>query len=192
VHDGRLFDVSPIEGVLGYGGDLGVFPRLLTARTRGRFPALFESAATPLARATVEFTVGAGRVVAERLLIATDAYELVGDGWIDTQRQLRLHGDLLLAPELSAALREDVPAARVFVGSSGRLTVPFRAHGRLGSVRLEPDVKRARARGVDALLARGRDRPPGAPLPRGAIPRVPDDPGRDDQLIERLERALRP
>jgi hypothetical protein len=192
VRDGRLLDLSPLESVLGYGDDWGVFPRLLTARTRGRFPAVFEGAETPLARASVEFTVGGGRIVAERLVVATDAYELAGDGWIDSQRQLRLHGDLLLAPELSAALREDIPAARVFADSSGRLTVPFRARGRLGSARLEPDVKRVRERSVDALLARGRDRPPGAPPPGGAAPRVPDDPGRDDLLIERLERALRP
>ena len=76
---------------------------------------------------------------------------------------------MLLGASISRTLREDVHAAKYLAADDGRIELPFVARGRLGDVRVEPDGKRLRARGLEALLGDGVD---GVPRIAGASARV--------------------
>jgi hypothetical protein len=108
-----------------------LLPQLVTSATRARFPEVFEAEGMTLESASVPFTVGEGVVTTQRLVAAADLYEIVGEGTLDRERTLHLHGDLVLSPMLSTALRGDLPALKYLVRSDGQLVLPFRIHGPL-------------------------------------------------------------
>lgn len=191
--DATLRDVNVAEHVLGHVREVGLVPRLLSARTRARYPEIFDARHTVMRAATAPFTVGARRVATKRLVVTTEPYEVIGSGWIDFDGRVRFQGDLVLSSALSATLRADVPAAKHLAGTSGHVSVPFRLRGPLGVARPEPDLKRLRGRGLKLLeearatrrdehaATARRERPDGAPEEDPAAP-----------VIERLERMLRP
>jgi len=194
VAEGRLRELNVPEMLLGAVGGVRLGSRLLSARVRARYPEIFAARDTIIRSATVPFTVGEGRVVSEQFAVTADAYEIIGGGWIDFDRQMWMEGDLLLSPSISAVLSDDVRAARYLIGKDGRVSVPLRMRGRLGEARPEPDAKRLRARGIRALVETGpahrSDREPGAG--RDKMGRRGDGEQVERQILDRLERMLRP
>ncbi len=189
--DATLRDVNMAEHVLGHVREVGLVPRLLSARTRARYPEIFDARHTVITGATAAFRVGEGRCETELLTVKTAPYEVTGSGWVDFDGLVRFSGDLVLSRALSATLRADVPAVKYLSDEPGHVSVPFRLRGPLGVARPEPDLKRLRKRGLELLRDTRRDR-------------RDDRAGRDDKremardddpsapVIENLERMLRP
>jgi hypothetical protein len=189
--DAGLRGVNLPVRVLAPVGEIRFISGLLSARTRARYPEVFDSPDTRVKTATASLTIGNGALATERLVVEAETYEIVGSGSIDANRQIRFQGDLVLSPALSAAVQADLPAARYLVTSGERMTVPFRVRGQLGHAHPEPDMKRLRARGLQLLTetgGAGRRAPwrPGA----ADAPRPRQD--ADGAVIERLRGMLRP
>jgi hypothetical protein len=188
---GRLRDVNLADLVVGEVQDLPFVPTIVSAETRTRYAELFGNRDTILESATVPFTIGRGRIATERAVLTNPAYQITGEGWIDEARALRFHGTVLLGASVSRTLRDDVRAAKYLAADDGRIALPFVARGRLAAIRVEPDGKRLRERGLDALLGTSGD--DGTPS-SGEVKkkdRRPDEP-LEERVIERLERLLRP
>jgi uncharacterized protein involved in outer membrane biogenesis len=193
VAGGRLKRLNVAERILG-SGRVELLPRLVPARARARYPAIFDAHDTVLTAASLPFTIGGGRVAAERVRLEGEPYAITGAGWIDRKRQVRFDGDLVLSAALSAALREDVRAVRYLLDADERVTVPFRVRGTLGHARFEPDAKRLRARGLE-ILRQARDEPAEVRAPRDPkrrSPRPPDVEQAEEAVLDRLDRMLRP
>lgn len=190
VTNGRLREVNLADLVVDEVQRLPFVPTLVSGETRARYAELFGNPDTVVESATVPFTIGRGRVATERAVLVNPAYQITGDGWIDEARALRFHGTVLLGASVSRTLRDDVRAAKYLATDDGRIALPFVARGRLGAVRVEPDGKRLRARGLDALLGpAGEGR--AAPSADAKKERRRDEP-LEEQVIERLEKLLRP
>jgi hypothetical protein len=191
--DATLRGVNVPAHVLAPLGEVRFISRLLSAGTRTRYPEVFDSLDTRAKTASASFTIGNGTLTTEDLLVEAGPYEIVGGGSVDASGQIRFHGDLVLSPALSAALRADLPAARYLVTSGDRMAVPFRVRGPLGRAHAEPDMKRLRALGLQLLTGGGGARR--GPWGRDA-PDAPDAPrpgrGADHSIIERLRRMLHP
>lgn len=192
VTNGRLRDVNLADLVVDEVEDLPFVPTLVSAETRARYAELFGNRDTIVESATVPFTLGRGRVTTERAVLVNPAYQITGDGWIDEGRALRFHGTVLLGASVSRTLRDDVRAAKYLATDDGRIGLPFVARGRLGAIHVEPDGKRLRAAGLEALLGTsgGDVAPPSAESKKKDRRR--DEEPLEDQVIERLERLLRP
>ena len=188
--DASLRGLNVAARVLAPLGEVRFISSLLSAGTRARYPEIFDSPDTRVKTAGASFTIGNGALATERLVVEAEPYEIVGGGSIDTSGQIRFHGDLVLSPALTAALRADLPATRYLVTSGDRMAVPFRVRGPLGRAHPEPDMKHLRALGLQLLTRGGGARP--EPWRRGATgtPR----PGRDADrsVIERLHGMLDP
>jgi hypothetical protein len=189
VRDGKLRNVNLPDLVIEQIERVPLMPQLVSARTRARYAELFASRDTVVTSATLPFTLARGRLVTDHAVFENPAYQMTGDGWLDEAQQLRFRGTVLLGASVSKTLREDVRAAKYLAADDGRITLPFVARGRLGAVRVEPDGKRLRARGLTALL--------GKPLADDRAGRDRDGARRDDEpvedrVIERLERMLHP
>ncbi len=186
----RLRDVNLPDLVVDQIERIPLMPTLVSASTRARYGELFASRDTIVESASVPFSVARGRLATEHAVLVNPAYQVTGDGWIDEARALRLHGTVLLGASVSRTLREDVHAAKYLAADDGRIELPFVAHGRLGDVSVEPDGKRLRARGLEALLGDGAN---GVPPSRGRKRDTrPRDEELEDQVIERLEKMLKP
>jgi len=162
--------------------------------TRARYAELFGIPDTIIESASVPFTIARGRLASERAVLVNPAYQITGDGWIDDARALRLRGTVLLGASVSRTLRDDVHAAKYLAEDDGRIALPFLARGKLGAVRLEPDGKRLRLRGLQALLGEPTDGAAASPPPgqRKKKDRRRDDEAIENQVIERLEKLLHP
>ncbi|MCC6849182.1 MAG: AsmA family protein [Deltaproteobacteria bacterium] len=191
VADGRLREVNLPGLVVAEVEALPFMPRLVSASTRERYRELFGGPDTVVESATLPFAIARGRLTTERAVLVNPAYQIAGDGWLDETRALRFRGTVLLGASVSRTLHDDVRAAKYLATEDGRIALPFVARGRLGAVRIEPDAKRLRARGLEALLgASDTTRPsPGADAERRDRRR---DERVEDRVIERLERLLRP
>ncbi len=191
VANGRLRDVNLPDLVVAAIEEVPFMPQLVSAGTRARYAELFGSRDTVVDSADVPFTIGRGRLASERALFVNPAYQISGKGWIDATDELRFTGTVLLGASVSRTLRDDVRAAKYLAADDGRISLPFVARGRLGHVRVEPDGKRLRERGLTALLG---ERPEGRDEGRGERRR--GEPRRQESLeervIERLERMLKP
>ncbi|MEB2285453.1 MAG: hypothetical protein B6D46_01300 [Polyangiaceae bacterium UTPRO1] len=189
--DGRLRDVNLPDRVVQSVEALPFMPTLVSASTRERYSALFASRDTVIESATLPFTIARRRLTVEHGVLVNPAYQVAGDGWLDEARALRFRGTVLLGSAVSRTLREDVRAAKYLATDDGRIALPFVARGQLDAVRVEPDVKRLRARSLEALLGPERD---GAAAPDAGAARRERrrDGGFERQVIERLEKLLRP
>jgi hypothetical protein len=190
VRDGKLRDVNLPDLVVEQIERVPLMPQLVSARTRARYAELFGSRDTVVTSAALPFTIGHGRLTTERAVFENPAYQITGDGWIDEAQQLRFRGTVLLGASLSKTLRDDVRAAKYLAADDGRITLPFVARGRLGAVRVEPDGKRLRSRGLTALLGKPLGDGEGSDRDHGDGRQ--DDEPLEDRVIERLERMLHP
>ncbi len=181
--DGRIDVVNLASRILRRFPAARLLPRVVSAPTRARFPEVFEAPGTGIRTATLPFTIADGVLASPRAVVDAGTYTIEGAATLDTARDLRARGDLVLAPELSAALRADVPALRYLTRSDGQLVFPFRIRGPLRDPVPEPDLKRLRLRGVDPLPARGAAR-----AKRSGEEEQP----LDAPAVERFERLLRP
>lgn len=190
VRDGRLRDVNLPDRVVEEIERVPLMPQLVSARTRARYHELFGSRDTVVESADIPFTIARGRIASDRALFVNPAYQVSGKGWIDQTEELRFHGTVLLGASVSRTLRDDVRAAKYLAADDGRITLPFVARGRLGRVRVEPDGKRLRERGLSALLGTMPDGTTAAPGDRPREGRRREN--LEEQMIERLERMLKP
>jgi hypothetical protein len=177
--DGTVAMVNVASAVLHRLPAARLLPQLVTAATRARFPE-----GMTLRSVTFPFTIAAGVLSSPRLAAAATGYEIVSQGTLDQEGMLRLHGDLVLSPTLSTALRADFPALRYLARADGQLVLPFRVRGPLDDPVAEPELKRIRARDLAGLVGAAGVGTLGAPPANGA-------PG-DDADVERLDRIIRP
>ena len=191
VTGGRIRDVNLPNLVVDRVERVPLMPTLVSTATRARYAELFGSADTVIESARVPFTLGRGQLATEHALLVNPGYQVVGDGWIDENRALRFRGTVLLGASVSRTLREDVHAAKYLAGDDGRIELPFLARGRLDAVRVEPDTKRLRVRGLEALLGAPPD---GSAPPKPRDKRAPreHDEELEHEVIDRLQKLLRP
>jgi hypothetical protein len=193
--DGRIGAVNIAEGVLRRMPAVRLLPRVVSASTRARFPEVFETPGTGLRTATIPFTIADGVLTSPGLLVSADAYTITAEATLNAIRELRMRGDLVLSPELSTALRAEVPALRYLARADGQLVFPFRVRGPLDDPIPEPDVKRLRLHGVAALTAGAAEHAPRR-LDGRARPGMGDEdreqPPPDAPAVERLDRMIRP
>jgi hypothetical protein len=195
VTNGRLRNVNLPDLVVDEIEQIPLMPTLVSDATRARYAELFASPDTVVESAIVPFTIARGRVATDRAVLVNPAYQIAGDGWIDDARALRFHGTVLLGASVSRTLRDVVHAAKYLAEDDGRVALPFLARGRLGAVRVEPDGKRLRLRGLQALLGDAPNGPEATPQPPGERKkkdRRRTDENFEEKVIERLEKLLRP
>ena len=120
------------------------------------------------------------------------AYQITGEGRIGEGGEVRFHGTVLLGASVSRTLRDDVRAVKYLAADDGRVSLPFVARGKLGQVRVEPDAKRLRARGLTALLGAAAEKDAHRRDDARVHERRREEESIEDQVIERLERMLHP
>jgi hypothetical protein len=193
VREGRLRDVNVPDLVVKQIESIPLMPRLVSAKTRSRYGELFGSRDTVIESATVPFTIARQRITTEGASLVNPAYQITGEGRIGEGAEVRFYGTVLLGASVSRTLRDDVRAIKYLSADDGRVSLPFVARGRLGQVRVEPDAKRLRSRGLTALLGTSPAKEPR----RDDDARAPDrqhdeEESIEDRVIERLERMLHP
>ena len=188
----RLRGINLADLLLRQWHELPFAPQLVSEDDRSRYAELLAAPDTRVEQAHVPFTVEGGRLATEALSVRAGAYDVTGAGWIARDRELRFRGELRLSSRLSTMLRDDVHAARYLCDATGRVAIPFRVHGPLGRLSIEPDARRLRERGIQLLVERAGGR-------RGTVPPRSRDtaapPGGEelaDPIVERLHGMLQP
>jgi AsmA protein len=192
VQHGRLRDVNVPDLVIAQIEDIPLMPRLVSARTRARYTELFGSRDTVIESATVPFTIARQRIATDAATLVNPAYQITGEGRIGEGGEVRFHGTVLLGASVSRTLRDDVAAVKYLSADDGRVSLPFVARGKLGRVRIEPDAKRLRDRGLTALLGTEPAKDRQRREDRSARERRRDEESIEERVIERLERMLHP
>lgn len=164
VADGVVKDVNVAEEVLsGVTGIAGV-SQLISARVRGKYPALFGTADTRFSQLGATLHIAAGQAATDDLVIAAPDYTIRANGNVGFDGQVDLAATLQASNALSADVIADAAPARYLAAADGRIEIPFFLRGRLPKVRVKPDAEiigRALERALGgkdfkALLKKGR------------------------------------
>lgn len=142
IEQGRIENLNVLREVF---QRLSVLPGL-TGRLLERLPESyrkkFEARDTVLEPMALDLRLEGQRLTLQRIRVATEDFELTGEGRIHlSDRALELPALLRIEPELSAALIRSVEELQVLADLEGRLKLPVRVQGKLPRLAVMPDLE---------------------------------------------------
>jgi uncharacterized protein involved in outer membrane biogenesis len=179
LHQGTLRDFNLIAKIIP-GGDSSKG----SSRLPANLAALVERPHTSFDTLKAAFKIEEQRIRIDDLLLLTAEYTITGAGWVGFDRTTQWNGLLVLSPRLTQELQREYKLIRYLLDRRGRLSIPFRAEGRLPNVKVRPEN-----RAVADVLRRSFPSKIGEP---GASEDKSEKNERKHWLPESLERLLKP
>ncbi len=87
----------------------------------------------------VSFQAQNGKMLFDRLVLATDLVSLEGSGELGLDKTIRIKANLRLDQELSGVMIHAVPQIQFLTDSRGRVEIPVQINGRLPQISVLPD-----------------------------------------------------
>lgn len=136
--DGALLNVNLADAALSATGIPGI-GNIVTPEMRRKYPETFEAKDTRFKQAKAHFDIADGRSNVSDLRVTAPDYSIQGDGWVNFDRRINFHTQLVLSAPLSADLAKSMREAKLLFNSSNQFTMPFTVSGRLPRVKAKPD-----------------------------------------------------
>ncbi len=140
VTDGALTDVNIADEVLRRVSGLPGLTNLISPRVQAKYPALFSRHGTEFSRLVSQFHLRQGKILLDDVRLDAASYTTQGKGWLDYDRNIDFHGQLILATNLSQDIQDRVKLAGLLRNPQGQIALPFALSGSLPDVRPVPDV----------------------------------------------------
>ena len=180
--------VGKVEGIPGIG-------TLVSPTVIARHPALFKDRDTDLKTASLSFVLQGPRITTHDLTVASVDYTLLGDGWVDMDKNIDLTAHVLMSKEFSKDLQAEKKNVVYLEDKQGQIDIPVIIRGALPKPAILPDVQTLAQRAAShAIEKKGQEllgkllgkkggasqpQPPsgtGAPSPAGPKPAAPANP----------------
>lgn len=86
------------------------------------------------------FAIKDGKLVFQKVVIESDAFYLVGSGYLSLDGAISVRSDLFIPPDLSAAFIDAADEFAYLQNSQGMITIPVDIYGRFPDVSVRPDL----------------------------------------------------
>ena len=114
---------------------------LVSPTVIARHPALFKDRDTELNQAGLSFILQGPRIITHDLTVASSDYRLLGDGWLDMDKNIDLTAHILMSKEFSADLRADKKNVVYLENQQGEIDIPVIIRGTLPKPSVLPDIQ---------------------------------------------------
>ncbi len=116
----------------------------LVQKLKGRLPARYKELLrqnyTAFAPMEAGFDIKDGKLVFQKVVIESDAFYLVGSGYLSLDRAISVSSHLFIPPDLSAAFIDTADEFAYLQNSQGMITMPVDIYGRFPDVSVRPDL----------------------------------------------------
>ena len=146
---------------------------------------LVDRSDTPFDTLKASLTIESQRIRTDDLSLVTPEYTITGAGWVGFDGATQWNGMLVFSPRITRELQREHKLIRYLLDRRGRLSIAFRAEGRLPNVNIRPEN-----RAVAQVFRRSFSTKAGEPS--SADTRSPGKSESKDWLPESLEQLLKP
>ncbi|HXM88689.1 MAG TPA: AsmA-like C-terminal region-containing protein, partial [Candidatus Acidoferrum sp.] len=120
-------------------------------------PELFSDPDTDIQLASLTFVLADERITSHDVKMQTLDYNLLGDGWIDMDKNVDVAGRILLSPQFSKELIEQKKEVAFIANKDGQIDIPLQVVGQLPKPQVLPDVTQlAQRAGGNAMQGQGQ------------------------------------
>jgi AsmA protein len=106
-----------------------------------RHPALFKDSDTDLKDASLSFILQGPRMTTHDLKVASSDYRMLGDGWLDMDKNIDLTAHVLMSKEFSSDLRAEKKNVVYLQDQQGEIDIPVIIRGALPKPSISPDIQ---------------------------------------------------
>jgi len=129
---------------------------LLSPNVIARHPSLFKDRDTELNQASLSFVLQGPRMTTHDLTVASSDYTMLGDGWLDMDKNIDLAAHILMSKEFSSDLRADRKNVVYLEDQDGQIDIPVIIRGALPKPSIQPNIQALAQRAASqALQKRG-------------------------------------
>jgi uncharacterized protein involved in outer membrane biogenesis len=120
-------------------------------------PELFSDPDTDIQLASLTFVLADERITSHDVKMQTLDYNLLGDGWIDMDKNVDVAGRIVLSPQFSKELIEQKKEVAFIANKDGQIDIPLQVVGQLPKPQVLPDVTQlAQRAGGNAMQGQGQ------------------------------------
>ena len=125
---------------------------LITPNVIARHPSLFKDKDTEITQASLSFVLQGPRMTTHDLTVASPDYKLLGDGWLDMDKNIDMSAHVLMSREFSADLRADRKNVVYLEDQQGQIDIPVIITGALPKPSILPNIQALAQRAASQLL----------------------------------------
>jgi len=103
-------------------------------------PELFSDPDTDIQLASLTFVLADERITSHDVKMQTLDYNLLGDGWIDMDKNVDVAGRIVLSPQFSKELIEQKKEVAFIANKDGQIDIPLQVVGQLPKPQVLPNV----------------------------------------------------
>ena len=103
-------------------------------------PELFVDPDTDIQLASLSFVLEGPRITSHDIMVQTQDYNLLGDGWFDMDKNIDLAARIVLSPQFSKELIEQKQEVAFIANKDGQIDVPLQIVGQLPKPQVLPNV----------------------------------------------------
>jgi hypothetical protein len=151
IRDGSITDFNLLARLFSQAG-----AEVEASRLSDELQARLARSDTPVQELKAAIIADQQRVSADNLSLVTSDYEITGAGWVSFDGTTQWKGVLTFSSAVSRELQLQYAAIRYFLDRKGRLSIGFRADGKLPNIRFRPD-NRALAKALRWGTSQRRD-----------------------------------
>jgi len=141
IKDGKLIGINlGAEALKKVKGIPGI-QTLVSPAVVARHPALFNDRDTELKEASLSFILQGPRMTTHDLTVASIDYKLLGDGWVDMDKNIDMTAHMLMSREFSSDLRAEKKNVVYLQDQQGQIEIPVIIRGELPKPAVVPDVQ---------------------------------------------------
>ncbi len=118
----------------------------LKAKLPHRYSELLKQNYTAFRPIETDFNIKDRKVFFQETEISSDAFYMIGSGYLSTERDLRVSCDLFIPRDLSKAFVSEVYELKYLQNNQGMITMPVDVSGRIPDVSVRPDLDYAMKR----------------------------------------------
>ncbi|HXW84977.1 MAG TPA: AsmA-like C-terminal region-containing protein, partial [Candidatus Binataceae bacterium] len=140
VVNGKLIGINVAADGLKKVNNLPGIGSLIPAPVVANHPELFKNPDTDIDHMSLSFVLHGARVTSNDIVVKSQDYTVLGDGWFELNKRLNMSVKLQLSPPFSRELVQQKKAIGYLTNRSGQVDVPMQISGTLPKPLVVPDV----------------------------------------------------
>ncbi len=141
IENGKLIGINLGAETLNRVKGIPGIETLLSPTLIARHPELFKDRDTELNQASLSFVLQGLRIITHDLTVASSDYRLLGDGWLDMDKNIDLTAHILMSKQFSSDLRAERKNVVYLENQQGEIDVPVIIRGTLPKPAIQPDIR---------------------------------------------------
>jgi AsmA protein len=137
---GVILDVNIIHFLFGDIGEQYGSSNYISDQLRTRYPQVFTANKTVFKEIDGQIRIEKGRITMPHLSLGTEDYTIAGIGSIQLDRRVESNASIVLSPQLSRDVIDQISIASLITNENGQVHIPFTLFGILPSVVVKPEL----------------------------------------------------